>query len=125
MEANNIALKYLDSFSEGDPDIVAALVTEDFINDQVGLLGARFQGRSLYRDRLDGFLNRFQGIRYKAEQVIAEGENLAVVYTLTAMEDKSPIVIRGVMVITIKGNLIKKRSDYWDGLNYLAQSGIV
>jgi hypothetical protein len=41
------------------------------------------------------------------------------------MEDKSPIVIRGVMVITIKGNLIKKRSDYWDGLNYLAQSGIV
>ena len=57
--------------------------------------------------------------------MIAEGENLAVVYTLTAMEDKSPIVIRGVMVITIKGNLIKKRSDYWDGLNYLAQSGIV
>ena len=71
MQANNTALKYLDSFSAGDPDTVAALVTEDFINDQVGLLGARFQGRSLYRDRLETFLNRFQSIRYQAEQVLS------------------------------------------------------
>tara|TARA_B100000767_G_scaffold71013_2_gene67584 strand:- start:4500 stop:4877 length:378 start_codon:yes stop_codon:yes gene_type:complete len=125
MQANNIALKYLDSFRAGDPDTVAALVTEDFINDQVGLLGARFQGRSLYRDRLERFLNRFQSIRYQAEQVIVEGKSLAVAYKMTAIEDKCPIAIRGVMLITIEGNLIKKRSDYWDGLNYLAQSGIV
>ncbi|NOZ66351.1 MAG: ester cyclase [Alphaproteobacteria bacterium] len=120
-----VALAYLDSFSSGDPAAVAAHVSEDFQNNQMGVLGMTFSGRDLYRERLAGYLSAFQDITYTAEEVIVENNKVVIAYHMAAINGKQPISIKGVMIIsTSKDGLVKARSDYWDGLSYLKQAGI-
>tara|TARA_R110002033_G_scaffold25455_7_gene58792 strand:+ start:856 stop:1257 length:402 start_codon:yes stop_codon:yes gene_type:complete len=116
-----IALAYLDSFASGDPDRVAAWVTEDFRNDQMGALGNRFQGKSQYRERLAGFLERFAGLSYTPCDPFATGNRVALPYRMTATDAGHQIAIDGVMIITIRDQLVCARVDYWDGLTYLQQ----
>lgn len=119
-----IALGYVEAFASGDPDTVAAWVTEDFANNQMGVLGSRFVGRALYRQRLEGFLGRFSGLRYAAGAAIVEGKNVVVPYVMTASDAGRPIEIEGVMLITVEDGLVSRRDDYWDGLTYLRQIGV-
>lgn len=119
-----IALGYIEAFSSGDPDTVAAWVTEGFANNQMGVLGSRFAGRALYRQRLEGFLGRFAGLRYAAEATIVEGDRVVVPYVMTASDAGRPIEIEGVMLITVEDGLVSRRDDYWDGLTYLRQIGV-
>lgn len=119
-----IALGYIEAFSSGDPDTVAAWVTEGFANNQMGVLGSRFVGRDLYRQRLKGFLGRFAGLRYAVEATIVEGDRVVVPYIMTASDAGRPIEIEGVMLITVEDGLVSRRDDYWDGLTYLRQIGV-
>lgn len=119
-----LAIHYLNSFASGDPDRIAACVTEDFRNDQMGALGSRFQGKALYRERLEGFLGRFAGLSYSAIEPFAMGNRIALPYRMTASDAGQAIVIEGVMIITIRDQLICARVDYWDGLTYLQQMGL-
>jgi ketosteroid isomerase-like protein len=125
MLATDIALSYLAAFSTGDPGLVASHVTADFANNQMGELGACFTGRDLYRERLSGFLSKFRHLKYTPEEIIANGEKVAIAYRMTAEVDGCAVDICGVMTITVSGELISQRNDYWDGLSYLAQTGIV
>ncbi len=124
MSATDIALGYMESFSSGDPDHIASHVTEDFSNNQMGVLGNCFKGRSLYRERLAGFLTKFQQLEYTPEEIIAEGNKVAIAYRMRTVVDECSIEIPGVMVIKVSGELVSQRDDYWDGLSYLAQTGI-
>ena len=119
-----VALGYIAAFSSGDPDTVAAWVTEDFANNQMGVLGSRFIGRALYRQRLEGFLGRFAGLRYAAGATIVEGNSVVVPYVMTASDAGRPIEIEGVMLIVVEDGLVSRRDDYWDGLTYLRQVGV-
>ncbi len=119
----DLALGYLASFASGDPDNIADRVTEDFVNDQPGALAPGCEGREVYRERLAGFLKAFKGLRYTPETVAAEGDIVSMGYRMEAESEGHPINIRGVMVVTLKDGLIAKRSDYWDGLTYLQQTG--
>jgi ketosteroid isomerase-like protein len=42
---------------------------------------------------------------------------------MRAVHDGHPIVIRGVMWMRIDGGLIAHRTDYWDALTFLKQTG--
>lgn len=119
-----VALGYIDAFSSGDPDAVAAWVTEGFANNQMGVLGSRFVGRELYRQRLDGFLTRFAGIRYAVEKTVVQGNDVVASYVMTAEDAGQPIRIEGVMLITVEDGLVARRDDYWDGLTYMRQVGV-
>lgn len=119
-----IALGYIAAFSSGDPDSVAAWVAEDFANNQMGVLGSRFVGRTLYRQRLEGFLTQFAGISYAVETTIVQGNAVVAPYVMTASDAGRPIQIEGVMLITVEDGLVSRRDDYWDGLTYLRQAGI-
>jgi ketosteroid isomerase-like protein len=116
-----VAVAYVGAFASGDPEAVAALVTDDFVNDHTAALGTGCVGRDEYRLRLPGFLAAFPGLRYEAEQVIADGNVVAVPYRMTATSDGHPIDLRGVMVIEVRAGLVAKRTDYWDALTYLRQ----
>ena len=121
MTPRDVALSYLKSFSTGDPDAVADHVTENFRNNQVGLIGDGCQGRDVYRERLKGFLATFQDLRYTAEKVIDKDDDVAVAYRMTATEQGRALDIRGVMIITVADGKVAVRSDYWDGLTYQNQ----
>jgi steroid delta-isomerase-like uncharacterized protein len=118
------ARAYVESFAVGDPDRIAALVADGFVNDHASALGSGCEGRDEYRRRLPGFLGSLPGLRYDVESVIAEGPRAAVAYRLTATSDGHPIDLRGVMVIDVDPDgLIARRTDYWDALTFLRQTG--
>jgi ketosteroid isomerase-like protein len=119
----DVARSYLASFSGADPDAIAAHVDDRFVNDHASALGSRSEGREEYRRRLPAFLERFRGLRYDVEQVVADGPAVAAAYVMTATSDGHPIEIRGVMIFDVADGLITARTDYWDSLTYLRQTG--
>ena len=121
--AAEVARAYVDSFAAGDPDLVAANVADDFVNDHTSALGSGCTGRDEYRRRLPGFLGSFPGLRYEVEAVIGDGPVVAVPYRMTATPAEGPVELRGVMVIEVRDGLVARRTDYWDSLTYLRQTG--
>ena len=65
----DVVQQYLDTFATADPDAVAALVTDDFVNEHLSELGSGCAGRDEYRRRLPGFLSTFAGARYVVEAI--------------------------------------------------------
>jgi ketosteroid isomerase-like protein len=118
-----VARSYVESFASGDPDVIAAHVTDDFVNEHTAALGSGCVGRDEYRDRLPGFLATFSGLRYDIEDVVADGDRATVAYTMRATHDSHPIEIRGVMRIEVRDGEVARRVDYWDALTFLKQTG--
>lgn len=124
---------YLASFETGDPDAVAACVTTDFVNEHLSELGSDSTGRDEYRRRLRGFLSTFVGARYSivalAEVVEtpnganAGNGNVVVRYRFEATYEGAPIDIPGVMWFEVRDGLIARRTDLWDSLTFLRQTG--
>jgi ketosteroid isomerase-like protein len=119
-----IALAYLAAFSTSDPDAIAACVTQDFFNEHVSALGSSSRGRDEYRSRLPGFLAQFEGLRYDVEEVVVEGDHVVVAYTMRASwKGEHVVAIRGVFRFDVADGLIAHRTDYWDSLDFLRQTG--
>jgi ketosteroid isomerase-like protein len=119
----DVVRSYLASFATGDPETVAAHVTDGFVNDHTAALGTGFVGREEYLRRLPGFLAMLEGLRYDDIEVIAEGERVAATYRLRATSDGHDVDIRGAMVFDVADGLIARRTDFWDSLVYLRQVG--
>ena len=118
-----VATSYLESFAEGDPELIASYVSENFENIHTSSLGEPSKGKSVYRDRLSGFLEKFKGLTYECEETIAHDEKVFVSYLMTAQVDGSEISIRGVFNFRILNGLIERRIDYFDSLTFLQQVG--
>lgn len=126
--AADAAHAYLAAFASGDPDRVAARVHPDFHNEHTSALATSCVGREEYRRRLPGFLASFSGLEYHVEDTVTEGDKVVVAYRMTADwqgEDGElhPIAIRGVVRLRIVDDLVAHRVDYWDGTEFLRQTG--
>lgn len=120
-----VVQRYLDAFAGGDPDTVAALVTDDFVNEHLSELGSGCVGRDEYRRRLPDFLTMFGGLRYTVDAISAldrVGEVVAR-YRLTATYESTPIDISGVMWFVVRDGRVARRTDVWDSLTFLRQTG--
>jgi predicted ester cyclase len=120
----DICRGYLDAFSTGQPDNVAAFVTDDFINEHTAALGGGCVGIDEYRKRLPGFLASMPGLRYDIEDVVAEGDHVFAAYTLRTTVNDKPIAVRGVMRFLLRDGRIAHRIDYWDSLVFQRQAGM-
>ena len=118
-----MAAAYLASFASGDPAAVAAFVSDGFVNDHISALGSGCQGRNTYLERLGEFLATFEGLAYESEEILVDGERVAAAYTMRATVDEAPIEIRGVMRLTVRDGMIERRTDYFDSLTFLRQTG--
>ena len=105
-DPGTVVRSYLASFATGDPDAIAAHVTDDFVNDHASALGSRSDGAVEYRRRLPAFLRAMPDLRYELGQVVADGDAVAAAYTLTAVADGHPVEIRGLMLCRIDGGRI-------------------
>ena len=85
---------YLASFETSDPDAVAACVTADFVNEHLAELGSGSRGR-----------------------------DVAVRYRFEATYDTGPIDIPGMMWFDVRDELVARRTDLWDSLTFLRQTG--
>ncbi len=119
-----VCVGYLEAFATGDPDAVAAFVTDDFVNEHTAALGTGCIGIDEYRRRLPGFLASMPGLHYVIEDVMAEDDRVVAAYTLhTTMNDR-PIAVRGVMRFVVRDGRIAHRIDYWDSLVFQRQAGL-
>lgn len=116
-------LDYIAALNSGDPDAIAACVTEDFVNEHTSAVGHSLRGRAAYRERLPRFLGEMQGLHYDVEDLIAEGDRCAVPYTMRATWCGHPVSIRGIFRIRVRDGLVAHRVDYWDSLEFMRQTG--
>lgn len=125
--SGEIVRTYLSSFATGDPDAVAACVTADFVNEHLSELGTGSVGRDEYRRRLADFLSTFAGARYAivtlAEIATPGAGDVVARYRFEAVYDGIPIAIPGVMWFDVRDLLIARRTDLWDSLTFLRQTG--
>jgi steroid delta-isomerase-like uncharacterized protein len=124
-----IVTSYLSAFASGDPDAVADCVTDDFVNEHLSELGEGSVGRDEYRRRLPAFLSTFADARYTIVTLAeittpdtAEAE-LVARYRFEATYEDAPIDIPGMMWFWIRDGLIARRTDLWDSLTFLRQTG--
>jgi len=115
------------AFATGDPDAVAGCVTDDFVNEHLSELGSGCVGRFEYRRRLADFLSTFVDARYEIvtlAEISTPGAGDAVVrYRFHATYDDTPIDIPGVMWFDVRDGLVAHRTDLWDSLTFLRQTG--
>ncbi len=124
MTPSEVCLGYLAAFATADPESVVAFVTDDFVNEHTAALGSGCTGRAEYAARVPGFLASMPGLRYDVEEVLSDGDRVAVAYTLRTTVSDRPISVRGVMRFRVEGNLVAHRTDYWDSLVFKQQAGI-
>lgn len=125
MDTRTTVEQYLSALSSGDIDAVVKLVTDDFHNEHTSTLGSSSTGRDTYRQRLPGFLAQFAALQYEVIDIIAEDDRAAARYRLTANFDGHPLDIPGVMLFEIRDGLVARRTDVWDSLTFLRQTGAV
>ncbi|MEC7909714.1 MAG: ester cyclase [Actinomycetota bacterium] len=118
-----VATSYLESFTKRDPDLIASHVSEDFKNIHTSALGDPCEGRSSYRNKLPGFLEKFKNLTYECEEMIALDEKVFVSYLMKAEVDGNNISINGVFNLKIVNGYIESRIDYFDSLTFLKQIG--
>ena len=120
----DVVRQYLEAFTSTDPDAIAGLVTDDFVNEHLSELGSGCTGRDEYRRRLPGFLSTFVRACYIVE-AIGDLRDTEVVarYRFQAEYDGTPIDIPGVMWFEVRLGLISRRTDLWDSLTFLRQTG--
>ncbi len=113
---------YLDAFQGGDPDVISAHVSSDFVNEHAAALGQGCVGREEYRARLPRFLADMVGLRYEVEDLVADGDRVMVSYRLQARwQGRTPIAVRGAQHLVVRDGLIARRTDYWDSAAFLVQ----
>jgi ketosteroid isomerase-like protein len=125
MDARATVEQYLTALSSADAAGAAALVTDDFVNEHTSELGSGLRGRAAYAERLPGFLAQFAALQYEIVDTIVEGDRVAVRYRMTANCQGHPIDIPGVMLFRVADGLIAQRTDVWDSLTFLRQTGAV
>jgi steroid delta-isomerase-like uncharacterized protein len=108
---------YVAALNAGDVAAVLDLVTADFVSEHTSALGESFTGREEYRSRLPTFFALLPERHYEIEDVIIDGNRVAVPYILRS----SGAVVRGVFVFTCRDGLIARRVDYWDSAEFLRQ----
>jgi steroid delta-isomerase-like uncharacterized protein len=125
----DLVRRYLDAFTAADADAIAAFVTDDFVNEHLSELGSGCTGRSEYRRRLPEFLSTFAGARYVIDAIgelgdgeLGDGEVVAR-YRFEATYEGTPIDLPGVMWFEVRDGLISRRTDLWDSLTFLRQTG--
>ncbi|MQG59108.1 MAG: nuclear transport factor 2 family protein [SAR202 cluster bacterium] len=122
-DPTSVVASYLASFETGDPETIAAHVSDGFENVHTSALGSSCHGRSAYRDRLPAFLSMFEGVRYEPVETTTEGNRVAVAYMLHATHGDVAVQIPGMFRFTVDDGLITRRVDYFDSLTFLRQTG--
>ncbi|MEO0410421.1 MAG: nuclear transport factor 2 family protein [Pseudomonadota bacterium] len=123
LAANEALIRsYFAGFSSGDPIIVSAHVSDDFVNQHLGILGGGCEGKSVYEERLAKFLTSFAQLRYDVEAVCVDAARGSARYKMHFQQDGRAFEVPGIMWFELANGLIQKRIDCWDGLTYLRQA---
>ncbi len=120
---------YISALNAGDMDAIAGHVSDDFVNEHTAALGESVVGRDVYRRHLQRFLCAFKDLNYQLEEVIVDGDKVAVAYMMSAIwlgtdagaRQHKAFSIRGMFRFKVSQGLITHRVDYWDSAEFERQ----
>lgn len=133
-----VATAYLEALGGDEPDAVAALVSDGFVNEHQNTLGSGCVGRDVYRERLAGFFAGFPGRSYAIDKIAVGSTDptsgvtdvvaryrfrTGVVVGSGSEARTASLDIPGVMWIEVANGEVVRRVDTWDAMTYFEQSG--
>jgi ketosteroid isomerase-like protein len=100
-------------------------VDEQFVNEHLSELASGCSGRAEYLGRLPEFLEMFADRSYTIEDLVEgeSGESIVARYRFTARFEGISIDIPGIMWFEMRDGFIVRRTDLWDSLSFLRQTG--
>jgi len=125
--SSDVIRAYFDAMNAGDAPRAVACVAPDFLNEHTSSLGNSLRGRDAYGEKLPKFMAQFEGLHYELEDIIEDGDRVAVPYTMTFNwqgDDGAsyPVKIRGMFRFVVRDGLIAHRTDYWDSNEFTRQT---
>jgi steroid delta-isomerase-like uncharacterized protein len=120
---------YIGALNRGSAEDAVACVSEGFVNEHTSTLGKTIVGRDAYRESLGRFLARFTSLHYQVENMIVDGNHVAVAYRMSANWRESdaatavhrPFSLRGMFHFQVEAGRIIHRVDYWDSADFQRQ----
>ena len=119
----DVVRSYLAAFAAGDPDAIAAHVADGFVNDHASALGSRSEGARRVPPPAARLPRALPGPPLRRHPARRRRPAVAAAYMMTATSDGHPVEVRGVMLFDVIDGLITGRTDYWDSLGFLRQTG--
>lgn len=118
-------LRYLGALNRNDADAIAGCVAEGFVNEHTSATVRGDTGRAAYRERLDGFLADFAGLKYEIEDLVVRDVRAVLAYRMSfrlVSAGNAPVRIRGVFRLWVDAaGLVARRVDCWDGAEVTRQ----
>ena len=107
-----------------------ALVTELYAEKCIGCDPANdgdIEGHDALIALLDGYAAAFPGHRYDMQQIVAEGDLVAVRWAVSIPLGDAipPLTTEGMSLCELRDGRITKVWQHWDNLNFLKQLGAV
>jgi steroid delta-isomerase-like uncharacterized protein len=116
----------VDAINSGDGAAVAALYVEDGVHEDIPA-GTLARGREEIAAFVDEAMGLFSDLRFEPVSGSHVGD-LAVIeydFSVTDVASGQPITYRGVIVLELDGNLIRRSADYYDLATVLGQLGLL
>ena len=124
MSPVEVCTRYMAAFATGDPQQITSMVTDDFVNEHTAAIGTGCTGKDTYVERVPKFLASMPGLRYEVEDIVGDGDRVFAAYTLHTRVNERDVAVRGVMRFLVRGELIARRTDYWDSLVFQRQADL-
>ncbi|MEA2641052.1 MAG: hypothetical protein QOF51_2446 [Chloroflexota bacterium] len=128
-----LAQQFVEACNAHDPDRLIALFAPDYEGAEVADPAPQ-QGRAAARETYARYLAAFPDMRMAAEQVLVDAPTVAIAWSIVGTHRGTlmhipptgrRINVRGVTLLTIQGNLIRRGSSVWDLAGLLRALGLL
>jgi ketosteroid isomerase-like protein len=108
-----LAGEYHQAWTDKDPDVIAALHTEDSVFDIHGLTEAAV-GRPSIRDLIATLLTATPTLHFEPKRIYMGADHIVFEYDMSGSIDGSDYVCDGVDVIAVSDGLVARKDTYLD-----------
>ena len=123
-EARNLVQEFFAAWTKGDADLAASFFTEDGVYHNIPM--TRIEGREAIRETIAGWLSQMDGIDFRFENVLVQGNLVAMErYDLVPGKDGTPKELGAMGIMELRDGKIAAWREYFDLAQLVAISGDV
>jgi ketosteroid isomerase-like protein len=124
LSIEDLAGQYHQGWVERDPNVIAALHTEDSTFHLHGLTEAA-TGRGPVRDLIGSLLRLVPDLRFDAKRFYVGADHIVFEYDMSGTSDGTHFVCDGVDVIAVTDGLVARKDTYLDLVSLIDQVGVL
>jgi len=134
-EQKELARRAMDElFNKGNLQAADELYSSNFVSHEPTEMFGDVRGPQAVKEMVSTFRSAFPDMRTEFEEIIAEGDKVAVRWNATGTHQgelmgvaptNRPIHLTGITILRIANNKIQESWNSWDALGMMQQLGIV